>query len=214
MRLRLLALTSLLALASTFLLGDPIPYANIGQLAPDQSFTATHSGIVSAYFYSSSAGNDDRIILWDKTSGTRTVPSLDNHNSAAGSSVSLYVKAGNSLIFVLDDVTPGQYLSSIDYFGVASPANYNDDGYNHAYSAPYSGGVSGIPAGIYIGMEDLGVTSFKPLTGSDLDYNDDNFVVTNITAAPTPTPEPSTIILFGTGLVAAASALRRKFERG
>jgi len=214
MRLSLLALASILTLASTPLFADPIPYANVGQLAPDQSFTATGNGIVTAYFYSSSAGNDDKIILWDKTSGTRTTPSLDNHSSAVGSSVSLSVKAGDSLVFVLDDVTTGQYFSSVDNFGVASPADYNDDGYNHAYSTLYSGGDGGIPAGIYVGMEDLGVTSLKPLTGSDLDYNDDNFVVTNATATPAPAPEPSTIILFGTGLVAAASALRRKFARG
>jgi hypothetical protein len=214
MRLKLLALTSLLALASALLLADPIPYTNVGQLAPDQSFTATGNGIVTAYFYSSNAGNDDKIILWDKTTGARTAPSLDNHSSSVGSSVSLSVKGGDSLVFVLDDVTTGQYFSSVDYFGVASPSNYNDDGYNHAYSTPYSGGVSGIPAGIYIGMEDLGVTSFKPLTGSDLDYNDDNFVVTDVTVTPASTPEPSTVILFGTGLVAAASALHRKFARG
>ncbi|NYF88887.1 PEP-CTERM sorting domain-containing protein [Tunturiibacter empetritectus] len=212
MRLSLHALASLLALACIPLLADPIPYANVGQLAPDQSFTATGNGIVTAYFYSSSASNDDKIILWDKTSGTRTVPSLDNHTSAGGSSVSLSVKAGDSLIFVFDDVTTDQYFSSVDYFGTASPANYNDDGYNHAYSTASSGGVGGIPAGIYIGMEDLGATGLKPLTLSDLDYNDDSFIVTNFTTAPT--PEPSTIILFGTGLVAAASALRRKFARG
>lgn len=214
MRLSQLTLASILALASIPLLADPIPYANVGQLAPDQLFTATGNGIVTTYFYSSSAGNDDKIILWDKTSGTRTAPSLNNHSSAVGSSVSLSVKAGDSLVFVLDDVTTGQYFSSVDYFGVASPADYNDDGYNHAYSTPYSGGVSGLPAGIYVGTEDLGVTNLKPLTGSDLDYNDDNFVVTNVTATPASTPEPSTIILFGTGLVAAASALRRKFDRG
>ncbi|MBB5344480.1 PEP-CTERM sorting domain-containing protein [Tunturibacter empetritectus] len=214
MRLSLFTRASILALASIPLFADPIPYANVGQLAPDHSFTATGNGIVTAYFYSSSAGNDDKIILWDKTSNTRTAPSLDNHNSAIGSSISLSVKAGDSLIFVLDDVTTGQDFSSVDYFGVVSPANYNDDGYNHAYSTPYSGGVSGIPAGIYLGMEDLGVIGLKPLTGSDLDYNDDNFVVTNATATPASTPEPSTIILFGTGLVAAAGALRRKFARG
>jgi hypothetical protein len=214
MRLSLLTLASILAIASIPLHADPIPYANVGQLAPDQSFTATGNGIVTAYFYSSSAGNDDKIILWDKTSGAKTAPSLDNHSSAVGSSVSLSVKAGDSLVFVLDDVTTGQYFSSVDYFGVASPSNYNDDGYNHTYSTPYSDGVSGIPAGTYFGMEDLGVTGLKPLVGSDFDYNDDNFVVTNITANPTPTPEPSTIILFGTGLVGAASALRRKFARG
>jgi PEP-CTERM motif len=214
MRLTLLIFASILALGFSPLFADAIPYANVGQLAPDQAFTATSNGKITAYFYASSAADDDQIILWDKTSGARTAPSLDSHSSAVGSSVSLSVKAGDSLVFVLDDLTTGQYFSSADYFGVASPANYNDDGYNHAYSTLYSGGFTGIPAGTYIGMEDLGVTGLKPLTGSDLDYNDDNIVVTNVTSNPTPTPEPSTIILFGTGLVAAASALRRKFARG
>lgn len=216
MRLTQLICASILALGSSALLADSIPYANVGQLAPDQSFTAISNGRITAYFYGSSAANDDRIILWDKTSGAMTAPSLDNHSSAVGSSVSLSVKAGDSLVFVLDDLTTGQYFSSMDYLGIASPATYNDDGYNHAYSTLYSGGFSGIPAGTYIGMEDLGVTGLKPLTGSDLDYNDDNIVVTNVasTTTTTTTPEPSTIILFGTGLVAAASALRRKFARG
>src|ERR1700733_11252221 len=172
MRLTSLALTAVLAFGSSPLFADTIPYTKIGQLAPDNTFTATETGKVTAYFYSSDAGNDDKIILWDKTSGAKTAPSLDNHTSAVGSSVSLSVKAGDSLIFILDDVTTGQYFSSVDYFGVASPADFNDDGYNHAYSTPYSGGVSGIPTGIYVGVEDLGVTGLKPLTDSDLDYND------------------------------------------
>jgi hypothetical protein len=212
MRLTLHIFASILALSSSPLLADAIPYANVGQFAPDQSFTATSNGKITAYFYGSSAANDDKIILWDATSGAMTAPSLDNHSSAVGSSVSLSVKAGDSLIFVLDDLTTGQYFSSVDYLGVASPANYNDDGYNHAYSTLYFVGSGGIPAGAYIGMEDLGVTGLKPLTGSDLDYNDDNIVVTNVATATT--PEPSTIILFGIGLVAGASALRRKFIRG
>lgn len=209
MRLPLLVLVSILAAGSAPLFADNIPYANVGQLAPDQNFTATATGSVTAYFYSSSAGDEDQIILWDKTSGAITAPSLDNHSAPVGSSVSLSVTAGDSLVFIIDNLSTGQYFSSVDYFGVPSPANYNDDGFNHAYSTPYSGGVSGIPSGTYVGMEDLGVTGLKPLSGSDLDYNDDTFVFTNVTANPT--PEPSSFILFGTGLIGAAGALRRKF---
>jgi hypothetical protein len=211
MRLPLLALVSILACGSAPLLADNIPYANVGQLAPDQNFTATATGSVTAYFYSSDAGDEDKIILWDKTSGSMTAPSLDNHSAPVGSSVSLSVTAGDSLVFIIDNISTGQYFSSVGYSGVASPANYNDDGFNHAYSAPYSGGVSEIPAGTYVGMEDLPVTGLKPLSGSDLDYNDDTFIFTNVTASPT--PEPSSFVLFGTGLIGAAGALRRKFAR-
>ena len=211
MRLSLLALVSILACGSAPLLADNIPYANVGQFAPDQNFTATATGSVTAYFYSSDAGDEDKIILWDKTSGAMTAPSLDNHTAPVGSSASLSVTAGDSLVFIIDNMSTGQYFSSVGYFGVASPANYSDDGYNHAYSTPYSGGVSGIPSGTYVGMEDLRVTGLKPLSGSDLDYNDDNFIFTNVTASPT--PEPSSFVLFGTGLIGAAGALRRKFAR-
>src|SRR5277367_2688128 len=124
MRLPLIALVSILAAGSAPLFADNIPYANVGQLAPDQNFTATASGSVTAYFYSSDAGDEDKIILWDKTSGVMTAPSLDNHSAAVGSSVSLAVTAGDSLVFIIDNISTGQYFSSVDYFGDPSPKNY------------------------------------------------------------------------------------------
>jgi len=66
--------------------------------------------------------------------------------------------------------------------------------------------IAGTITGTYVGMEDL------PASVSDFDYNDDTFVFTNV--APTAaTPEPSSFLLFGTGLIGAAGAVRRKFAR-
>ena len=62
-----------------------------------------------------------------------------------------------------------------------------------------------VPAGVYIGFEDL-------YGGGDMDYNDNQFLFTNV-GTPTPTgvtPEPSSFLLLGTGILGAAGAVRRK----
>jgi hypothetical protein len=68
MRLTLLALASILATAP--LLADNIPYANPGQLAPAQNFTASATGVIVGYFVGSEAGDNDSIELWDTTQNT------------------------------------------------------------------------------------------------------------------------------------------------
>lgn len=214
MRLTLLAVASILALGTTPLLADDIPYANVGQLAPAHSFTANTTGSLIGYFAGSEAGGNDTIELWDTTQNTFSGFLLPNHSSTVGPPTAfLSVNAGDNLVFIISNDSAGLINDSVDNGGI--PTAFSIDGYNHAYSTPYTGGIAGLPPGLtgtYVGMEDLAVTGLNPLTGTDLDYNDDTFVFVDISTTA-PTPEPNTFVLLGTGLLGAAGFLRRKFAQ-
>lgn len=168
-----------------------IPYPNIGTEAATQTFTAAVTGNISAYFYGTDAGYDSQIGLW--VNGVNTgIYGLLNHGSSYGDILNFgTVNAGDQLTFELKVLSTGS-----SWF---SNAALNSDGRNHVYGTTFSGD-SVIPAGTYIGFEDL------PGLG-DVDYNDHQFVFTNVNTAPV--SESSALGLLALGLVGLGFARRR-----
>ncbi|WP_331346102.1 DUF4114 domain-containing protein [Cellvibrio sp. UBA7661] len=181
------ALCSCLALTAQ---AGPIPYPDVGSEASENSFVAAADGDISAYFFATGASYISRIGLW--INGVSTgIYGLQNNLSAYGDSIVLgTASAGDALMFELQVQSTSSSWYSVAWF--------NSDSKNHTYATDF-GGDSLIPMGTYVGFEDL------PNLG-DLDYNDHQFVFTNIS---TSVPEPWSITLFGLGL-AALGAVRRR----
>jgi hypothetical protein len=207
MRLRLLALASILAVGSSPLLADSFaPYPTVGSIAPTTTVAFTGGSSITGYFYDHAAAFSDTISIYNLTKGSFLTPTtvFPNQTTPIGTEVTFTAQSGSSLnigdilVFELTSATfPGNVF--------ASDPTFSTDGINHAYMTPFNGWVGTVPnvTGTFVSLEDL------PLNVSDLDYNDSRFVFTNIAA----TPEPSSFIMLGTGLIGAAGALRRKFAR-
>ena len=193
----------------------PIPYNHVGTVAPTTSVIAT-GGSLDLYFYGSSAADNDNIIVTDVTSGWSSGAILGNHSTAVGtpytfSPGSYSISAGDVIEFELVNLATGKTYSSI-------PTD-SADGYNHAYMTAYPAtgpsAVAGIPAGEFVGFEDLyiGTTNGTTCGGSnnksDCDYNDDEFVFVQTS----PTPEPGSLALLGSSVLGAAGLLRRRFKQ-
>lgn len=185
-------------------LADSIPYPHPGVIAPQTIIYASSNGI-NAYYLGSTAGYDDQIDVYDVATGWDSGKVLDNKTTPLGSEVTLgtgagQINAGDQLIFYID--SPDGHFASV--------SSKSPDGINHAYITKYSGGTVNnvsIPAGFFVGMEDL------PYGSSDLNYNDDDFVFTGVATKPASvTPEPGALALFATGLLAMLGVRRYRHQ--
>lgn len=168
---------------------DTIPYPNDGTENINlYTFTATSDGTIGGYFYNETAGYTNTLSLLVNGVVTPETAAgvLNNHASSMGDFVNLgTVHADDVLTFRLNVVTTGDSLFS--------DKSLNADGINHVYSTAFSGdAVHGIPAGTYVGFEDL-------RGGGDFDYDDETFVFTNVAAIPE--PETYAMLLAGLGII-------------
>ena len=193
---------SVLSLVSTASHAASIPYSNVGQAAAITPITAASNGDVIAYFAGSNTAGNDFVRLFDVTSNTAGAWTLGSGSSTVGQAFNLgHVNQGDVLVFQLINYALMNPMTGT-YPLLASDPAYSDDALNHTYVTGASASGN-IPAGTFIAFEDY-------LGGYDFDYNDDTFVVTNLTTTAASAPEPGSFALLGTGLLAGASALRRR----
>jgi hypothetical protein len=203
--LGLFTLAVLLGTASA-VRADSVPYPNVGQVAPTNTLVAISTGNVTGYFVQGGAASGgaasfmDVVGLLDLTTNTFSGWLFNNQTTKAGATANFgKVNAGDTLAVVILDVLPpiGMY---------SSDPSLSTDGLNHAYVTSWAGGIlngANIPAGLYIGTEDL------PIFISDLNYNDDSFVLTDVRTVSS-VPEPVSLLLFGVGILGLAALSRRK----
>jgi hypothetical protein len=212
----LASLLALLALVSAEASADAIPYPTPGIENPvTYSFTAAATGHVIAYFAGSTASYTNEIGLLDNGVMTPAGFGLNNHTSALGQSFDMgLVTAGDTLTFVMRNDT---YAAGGNPFGsgdlVYSDPSLNaaydglPSGHNHIYSTPYTGTgpvIDAIPPGTFVAFED-----FPAKRPPDWNYNDEDFVFTNVSTVSS--PEPATLSVVGMGVVAMCGyAWRRR----
>jgi hypothetical protein len=203
----LVASTALLAGAARA--ADAIPYPDTGSYNPvTYTFTAAADGDLVAFIvggFTASYENQLGVLVNGVAQGGF---GLDNHSSSSGDSFDFgAVHAGDSLVFVLNNLT----LGALAYSDPSLNAAYDDPsytgGHNHIYSTPYTATppIGAVPPGTYVAFEDL------QFPNSDFNYNDESFVFTNVGATTHGgVPEPAAWALMLLGFGGVGAVLRRR----
>jgi hypothetical protein len=187
-----------LACAAGSAFAGPIPYPNPGTLNPAvYTFTATTTGDLTAWFLGNGgAGLESTLGLL--VNGVDTgIDGLNNHTSAYGETLDFgNVHAGDVLVFKLNVTSPGWQNTWY------TDKSLNWDGVQHGYATSYPGDAQhGIPAGAYLGMEDL-PGFYLGLTN----YTDLQVALSNVSGVP----EPTGLALLLTGLGVLGVVARRQ----
>lgn len=203
--LLLLFLVSVGLTASAFACA-PIPYCNVGQIAPANSLTAFATGDLMGSYYGHIADFTDWVRVIDVTSNMTGAWVFNNQTSKPGDKADFgFVTKGDTLVVEIWDQNTGHIF--------ASDPSFSDDQTNHAYVFPgfYVNPTTPV---VFFGMEDLQANE-----QTDWDYNDSEFFLYNVLASQDNTlgrnginvanPEPSTMALLGTGLLAGLARLRK-----
>lgn len=166
--------------------------------------TALNAGAITGEFYSYSADFTDYVRVIDVTQNWTSAWLLPNHGSKFGDMVTFGTAQANDVLVV-------EIFDQNTNHIFASDPSMSDDLTNHAYVV--GGNFFGKPSA-YLGMEDLQATE-----GGDWDYNDHQFFLFNVTVSPgmdihnfgtnVATPEPTTMVLLGSGLLAAFRKVRK-----